>query len=282
MGMALAETLVQRGHPLTVWNRSPEKAGGLVAKGARLARTAAEAVAASPVTLVCLTDYDTMHKVLEPAAEALRGRCLVNLNSGTPAEAHAAVAWSGERGVRYLDGAVMVPPPMVGEPGAVFLYSGSRDVFEELLEPLTNLGDPRYLGEDPGLAVLYNTAMLDMMYTTLNGWLHATALVGSAGVPAQRFAELALGWFMPTVVDYAALARQAPDLDAGHYPGTLNTLEMNLNALDHITRASQEQGIHSDHPRLMKEIAERAVAEGRGGQNYLAVYELFKKATPRP
>ncbi|NEY32642.1 NAD(P)-binding domain-containing protein [Streptomyces sp. PRKS01-65] len=282
MGLSLAQTLLRRGHPLTLWNRSPEKADGLVAEGARRARTAAEAVAASPVTLVCLAGYATMYEVLEPAAAALEGRSLVNLCSGTPAEAHAAVTWSGERGARYLDGAVMVPPPMVGEPGAVFLYSGPREVFDEHLEPLTSLGDPRHLGEDPGLAVLYNTAMLDMMYTTLNGWLHATALVGSAGVPARQFAELALGWFMPAVVDYAALARQAPDLDAGTYPGTLNTLEMNLNALEHITRTSQEQGIDSAHPRLMKEIAGRAVAEGHGGRNYLAVYELFKKATPHP
>ncbi|WP_436960234.1 hypothetical protein [Streptomyces sp. SudanB182_2057] len=55
---------------------------------------------------------------------------------------------------------------------------------------------------------------------------------------------------------------------------------MNLNALDHITRTSEEQGVHSGHPRLMKEIAARAVAEGHGGENYLAVYELFKKAAP--
>jgi 3-hydroxyisobutyrate dehydrogenase-like beta-hydroxyacid dehydrogenase len=282
MGKALAENLLRKGHPLTVWNRSPEKADDLVAKGARRARTVAEAVTASPLTLVCLTDYATMYQVLEPAAEALAGRSLINLNSGTPAEARAAVTWSRERGVGYLDGAVMVPPPMVGEPGAVFLYSGSQAVFERHAEPLTSLGDPRYLGEDPGLAVLHNTAMLDMMYTTLNGWLHATALVGSAGVSAQEFAELALGWFMPVVVDYAALAQRAPDLDAGHYPGTLNTLEMNLNALDHITRTSEEQGVHSDHPRLMKEIAERALAEGHGGENYLSVHELFKKATPIP
>ncbi|MGW2956535.1 imine reductase family protein [Streptomyces eurythermus] len=109
--------------------------------------------------------------------------------------------------------------------------------------------------------------------------LHATALVGSANVPAEKFAEPALGWFMPVVVDYAALARRAPDLDAGHYPGTLHTLETNLDALVHITRTSEEQGVHSGHPRLMKEIAERAIAEGRSGENYPAVYELFKKAT---
>ncbi|MFQ6331468.1 NAD(P)-binding domain-containing protein [Nocardia sp. CWNU-33] len=34
MGSALAEAFVRAGHPTTVWNRSPEKAASLVARGA--------------------------------------------------------------------------------------------------------------------------------------------------------------------------------------------------------------------------------------------------------
>ncbi|MFI6287169.1 NAD(P)-dependent oxidoreductase [Streptomyces sp. NPDC051018] len=279
MGGALAGALLERGHPTTVWNRTPEKADGLVAKGARRAGTVAEAVSASPVTIMCLKDYDTMYAVFDPAGDALRGRVVVNLNSGTPKEASAAFGWAAERGVLYLDGAIMVPPPLVGHPESVFLYSGPREVFDEHRATLASMGDPRYLGSDHGLAVLYNAALLDMMYATMNGFLHATALVGSAGVSAVTFADLALNWFMPTVVD-ATLTEQAPNLGRGDYPGELGTMEMNVSALEHITRTSVEQGVHSDQPRLMKEIAERAAAEGYGGQNYLAVFEIFKKATP--
>ncbi|MFJ9034497.1 hypothetical protein ACIRQP_39865 [Streptomyces sp. NPDC102274] len=59
------------------------------------------------------------------------------------------------------------------------------------------MGDPRNLGDDTGLAVLYNTALLDMVYATMNGRLHATALVGLANVSAQKFAELACDWSCP-------------------------------------------------------------------------------------
>ncbi len=55
-------------------------------------------------------------------------------------------------------------------------------------------------------------------------------------------------------------------------------MEMNLQALEHITRTSVEQGVHSDQPRLMKAIAEEAIAAGHGGENYLAVFEVFRKA----
>lgn len=290
MGLALAETLLRHGHPLTVWNRTPDKADGLVAKGAHRAATVADAVSASPLTIMCLKDYDTMYEIFPPAldappgeataGESPAGRTLVNLNSGTPNEARTAVSWAQAHGLQYLDGAIMVPPPLVGQPGSVFLYSGSRDVFDEHRATLASLGDPRHLGPDPGLAVLYNTALLEMMYATMNGWLHATALVGSANVSAVTFAELAAGWFMPTVLDPASFLAQAPDLDNAHYPGDLGTMRMNLNALDHIARTSQEQGVHSDQPRQLKELVEQAVAEGHGSSNYLALFEMFKKATP--
>ncbi|WP_032795415.1 NAD(P)-dependent oxidoreductase, partial [Streptomyces sp. HCCB10043] len=276
MGLALAAALMEKGHPTTVWNRTPEKARDLVARGARLAPSAADAVAASPLALVCLKDYAALYEVLGPFGSALTDRALVNLNSGTPKEAHAAASWAAERGVAYLDGAIMVPPPLVGEPGSVFLRSGPREVFDAHRDTLASLGDPRYLGADPGLAVLHNAALLGLMYATVNGFLHATALVGSAGVPAAEFADLAVNRFLPTVVD-AALVEQAPDLDAGHYPGDLGTMEMNLNALEHIALTCEEQGVHAGQPRLMRDIAAQAVADGHGGSNYLAVFEVFRK-----
>ncbi|MER5423413.1 NAD(P)-dependent oxidoreductase [Streptosporangium roseum] len=277
MGLALARALLTHGHPLTVWNRTAEKGDALVAEGARRAATVAEAVSASPVTIMCLKDYETMHELLVPAGDALRDRVLVNLNSGTPAQARAAAEWAAAHEIAYLDGAIMVPPPLVGQPGSVLLYSGPLDAFERFQPTLACLGDPRWLGADPSLAVLYNAALLDLMYATLNGFLHATALVASAGVPATEFADLAVNWFMPTVVMDASLVEQASNLDKGDYPGDVGTMEMNLNALEHITRTSVEQGVHSDQPRLMQEVAEQAIAQGYGGNNYLAVFEILRR-----
>ncbi|MCP2318792.1 hypothetical protein APR12_004151 [Nocardia amikacinitolerans] len=58
-------------------------------------------------------------------------------------------------------------------------------------------------------------------------------------------------------------------------------MTMNLTGLEHIARTSEEQGVDTELPRLMKEIAERAIAEGHGSHSYLSVYEVFRKAVPR-
>jgi 3-hydroxyisobutyrate dehydrogenase len=56
MGAAMGERLLDLNHRLTVWNRSAEKAQSLVARGARLAVSPADAAAASEITLTILTD----------------------------------------------------------------------------------------------------------------------------------------------------------------------------------------------------------------------------------
>lgn len=276
MGAALAAAFLERGHPTTVWNRTPGKADALVARGARSAATVAEAVAASPLTVLCVKDYPAVYEALEQAGDALSGRTLVNHSSGTPEQARAATAWAAERGADYLDGAILVPVPAVGRPESMFIYSGPRTVFDTHRATLDVMGGSTYLGVDPGLAVLYNTALLGLMYATVNGFLHSAALVGTAGVEAVKFTELAVGWFLPSVVN-TIITRGAPEIDKGRYPGELATMEMNLTAIEHVLHASAEQGIDTDHPALLKELAERAVAAGRGAENYMVLYEVFAR-----
>lgn len=94
MVAALAEAFLEAGHPTTVWNRSANKADVLVAKGATRAATVAEAVAANTLVVICLSDYEAVHRLLDPLGDALSGKVLANLGSGTPEEARDAAAWA--------------------------------------------------------------------------------------------------------------------------------------------------------------------------------------------
>jgi len=55
MGAAMAANLGRAGYPLTVWNRTPGRAAGLVELGATEAATPAQAAAAADVVLVCVS-----------------------------------------------------------------------------------------------------------------------------------------------------------------------------------------------------------------------------------
>lgn len=276
MGAALAAAFVDNGHPTTVWNRTAAKAEPLVAKGARRAETPAEAVAASPLVVVCVNDFAGVRSILDAAGPALSGRTVVNLTSSTPDEAREAVKVAEGHGAGYLDGAIMVPPPAIGSKEAVFLYSGSRSVFDAQVETLQTVGgDARYLGDDPGLAVLYNTALLGFMWATVNGYLHATAMVNTAKATAAEFAPIALDWFIPSVVT-PILHAATRELDEGDYPGEAGTVTMNLTAAEHLLETSRNQGVGTQVPEFLTGMLEKTIEAGHGDKSYMSMIELIR------
>ncbi|AWN31778.1 NAD(P)-binding domain-containing protein [Streptomyces sp. NEAU-S7GS2] len=275
MGSALAAALLERGHETTVWNRTAHRAQPLLDRGARLAATPQEAIAASPLTLACVLDYDVLHAVLDPVADSLTGKTLVNLTSGSPEQAHQAAAWARSHAADYLDGAIMTTPPGVGNPEMMFLYSGSHAVFEAHRPTLATLGDPLHLGTDPGLASLYDAALLGLMWSTMTGWLHGTALVGAENTQATAFTPVAIRW-LTAVAGF--LATYAPQVDAGRYPGDDATVDVQIAAIDHLIHAAAARGIDNALPELLKSAMQRAKAAGHGSDSYASVIEILKKA----
>jgi phosphoglycerate dehydrogenase-like enzyme len=126
MGAALARALMRGGHGVVVWNRTQARAEPLVHEGATLAADAAAAVAASPVVIVCVNDYEVTRDILSvPAVRAaLSGRVLVQLSTGTPNDARAGAQWAQESGAEYLDGAILAYPDQMGTPDAALLVAG--------------------------------------------------------------------------------------------------------------------------------------------------------------
>ncbi|HEX2314069.1 MAG TPA: NAD(P)-binding domain-containing protein [Thermomonospora sp.] len=239
MGHALATTLLGAGHPTTVWNRTPEKADDLVAKGATRAGTVREAVQASPVVILCVLDYAAVHGLLDAHGDVLTGRTLVNLTNGRPQEATETAEWAAGHGAEYVDGGIMAVPPMIGTPEAFILYSGSRTGFERAEPLLTRLATPNYLGADPSLASLYDLALLSGMYGMFAGARHATAMVG--GERAREFTETLLAPWLQAMT--ATLTPPNPVGEAGDIPSEDSPLDMQAVALVNIVEASRAQGV---------------------------------------
>ncbi len=112
MGSALARTLLDAGRNVTVWNRSPEKIQSLVALGARGPSNFGEALAASPLVIVCLLDYETTTELLEQSdvLTFLNGRTVIQLSTASPKEAVISEKWFSDHGASYLYGAILCWP----------------------------------------------------------------------------------------------------------------------------------------------------------------------------
>ncbi|MBC2863650.1 NAD(P)-dependent oxidoreductase [Streptomyces mexicanus] len=273
MGRAMARTLLAAGHPVTVWNRTAARADGVVAEGATLAASPADAVAASELVILSLTDYQAMYDVLDGATTALAGRTLVNLSSDTPGRAREAAAWAAGHGARFVTGGVMVPAPMVGTEASFVYYSGPPEAFEAHRPVLSRVGTPRRLGEDPGLAQLMYQAHLDVFLTTLSALMHATALLGSAGITATQ----AVSELMPTLAGIPAMLEAGENvgaqIDAGEHPGHLSTVTMMGATADHIVGTTETLGIDLALPRAVQAHYHRAIADGHGKDNWTRIID---------
>ncbi|PRX45021.1 3-hydroxyisobutyrate dehydrogenase-like beta-hydroxyacid dehydrogenase [Prauserella shujinwangii] len=274
MGQAMVRVLLGRGHRVTVWNRTAARADAVVAEGAVRAGTPAEALAASELVLLSLTDYQAMYDILGAAEGALGGRVVVNLSSDTPQRTRDAAGWLAERGARLLVGGIMVPAELVGSDQAYVFYSGPKAVFDAHEETLRPIGRPDHRGEDPALAQLYYQAQLDIFLTSLSAYLHATALLRAAGVEATTFLPYATETF-DTMSYY--LGDAAREIEAGTYPGDLASVTMMGATADHIVGASAAAGIDLDLPRAVRSHYARAIAAGHGKDSWTSLFEVISR-----
>lgn len=279
MGTALATTLLAAGHPTTVWNRTPEKADGLIAAGATRASSPTDAIAASPVVIACLLDRRSVQDVLEQTTPVLADRALVNLTTTTPDEARELAAWAGAHGADYLDGGIMAGPEMIGQPEAAVLYSGARQVFDQHEALLRTLADSEYLSSDAGVASLHDFALLAGMYLMFAGFFHGSAMVAAAGVSATEFAARAVPWLtaMASVLPYSA-----DIIDEGTYRTELQTLDFNGPVVDAIIRTSEELGISTEVLAPVRVLIDRQVADGHGPRALERIVEEIRLPGSRP
>lgn len=273
MGTALARAWLAAGHPLTVWNRGPGRAEPLAAEGALVAPTAAEAVAASGLVVVCLLDDASVDETL--TGVDLAGKDLVDLTTSTPAQARARAAWARERGARFLDGGIMAVPPMIGAPGsgAYVFYSGSRALFDAHQDVLAVPAGTSYVGEDAGFAALHDVALLSAMYGMFAGISHAFALVRKENIDPTTLAPLLADWLVAMTPSVHASAAQLADGDYAR--GVVSNLAMQVAGSVTLLRTAEEQGVSSELLTPYLALMERLLADGRGNESTTGVVDLL-------
>ncbi|GAA1353514.1 NAD(P)-dependent oxidoreductase [Saccharothrix algeriensis] len=272
MGTALATALVEAGHTTAVWNRTAGRAEGLVALGATAVGTAGEAVAAGDVVVACLLDAASVHEVLDPVVDRLAGRVLVNVTTTSPEQSREIAAWAAGHGVAHLDGGIMAVPSMIGEPGSSVLYSGSAAVFEQHRPLLDLWGESAYLGEDAGVASLYDLALLSAMYVMFAGFAHGAAMVAGAGVTAGEFAGRAASWLTAMTGELAGFAEV---IDGGDYT-VAGQQSLEFSDLRDIIDAGAAQGISTEVVDAVQTLIRRQVDAGHGKEGFARIIESIK------
>ncbi|MDC0712425.1 NAD(P)-binding domain-containing protein [Stigmatella sp. ncwal1] len=276
MGSALARAFAAAGHDVAVWNRTPSKAKA-VGGGTRAMEDLREAVSGRELVVVSLSNYAACSELfsLEGVASALAGTTLVQLTSGSPADAREALEWAKANGVDYLDAAILAYPSFVATDAAMVFYAGSRSVFDRHLETLQAIAkNSIYVDEKIGSAATLDCAILEAYYGSSLAFLHAAAMCEAEGIDPKAFFSHKASFLglLSVTVDAAQ-----DMIERNDFSGDQCSLNTHVAAIEHIVRLSKDARMSARFPKELLDNYKRAISAGLGSKELPAVFRTLKQ-----
>jgi len=191
MGKAMVENLLEKGHAVTVWNRSPGPAAELGALGATVASGIEDALQGDLVLSILAHDQAIRDAVLDALPSARPGLVHVNLATISTAFARELADRHAELGLGYVAAPVFGRPPVARAGGLNVLAAGAHDAVAAATPALEALAAKVWpLGEDPVRANAVKIAGNLMIVSAVEAMGEATALGAAHGVPAADLLDV--------------------------------------------------------------------------------------------
>ncbi|WP_193046430.1 NAD(P)-dependent oxidoreductase [Mycolicibacterium baixiangningiae] len=194
MGSAMAANLLAAGHEVTAYNRSQHKVDALAAKGARPARTVAEASRAE-VVVTMLADDAAVEAVsfgADGIVESL-GPDALHVSSSTIslALAERLTAAHADAGQRFVSAPVFGRPEAAAAAKLFVVAAGAADDLTELAPVFEAVGQRTFvMGSEPKAANLVKMSGNFLIASVIESLGEAMALVTKGGVDAGEYLDL--------------------------------------------------------------------------------------------
>lgn len=271
MGSRMAVRLLDAGHRVTVWNRSPARAELLAARGASIAASPLEGVEDAEFAIAMLRDDEASRKVWLGPSGALAG-----LPGGTVAieSSTLTIGWMRElserceaRGTLFLDAPVTGSRPQAEAGQLIYFVGGEASVVARAEPVLKAMGGAVHHAGPAG-----NGAALKLALNTLFGVQVAVLaellpMLRRAGVDVERATDI-LG--------------QTPVMSPAARGAAAGMLARTFTAQFPVELVEKDFGYLlvevSDAPlsRATRAVFAQAIERGFGGDNLTSVIRLYE------
>ena len=262
MGSAMAGHLARAGHPLTVWNRTPGRAGTLVERGAVEGADPAAVGAASDVVLVSVSDTPDVEAVLFGPGGLAEGSLVIDTSTISPAATRSFAERLARQGVALVDAPVSGGSEgaqkatltifLGGDPAAV---ERARPILDRLGRTITHFGPS---GSGQAVKAVNQVVIAGVYLAVAEGLV----LAMKAGLdPEQVVAALGGG-----VAGSWILANRSARMIAGEYPLGFRT-SLHLKDLGIALAMARELGVALPAAALTAQFENSLVARGYGDED---------------
>ena len=270
MGSAIAGRLLEAGHALRVWNRSPQPARRLAERGARVAASAEDAFRGDVVFSMLSDDHVTRAVLIDSGvlARATSGATRIHVNMATISAAlgDELAERHRERGVGYVAAPVLGRPDAAAAGKLTILLAGARqtvDSVQPLLEGTVGHKVWRF-GERASQANVVKLAVNFMLAAAIESMGEAAALTAGYGVEPRELFEL-IGQSLfpgPVYQGYGRLIAEGRFEPAG-FKARLGLKDVRL-ALEAAEAATTPMPVGS----LIRDAMLEALARGEGEKEF--------------
>ena len=278
MGRGMAANLLNAGHHITVYNRSPAKAEALVQQGATAARSIAEACSGEVVFTMLANDLAVENVTLgDPGGEqgivASLGHGSTHVSSSTISVAlsQRLAAAHAEAGQQYVAAPVFGRPEAASAAKLFVIAAGDPQVLQPLVPLFDAIGQRTFLvSEQPHTANLVKLSGNFLIASAIESVGEAVALVTKAGVDRLRYVDILTSTLFaaPAYQTYGGLiARQ--EFEPAGFAATLGLKDIQL-----VLAAAQQLQVPLPVASLLRDRLLTLVATGGGQLDWSAVSAL--------
>jgi 3-hydroxyisobutyrate dehydrogenase-like beta-hydroxyacid dehydrogenase len=272
MGHAFASRALEKGHQVTVWNRTPERCGPAVAAGARLASSPGDAAVGADAVLVVLADDAAVLSVclgadgvlasLEPSA------VFANISTVAP-DTIRQLADAGPA-ERILDSPVMGSPEIIAAGHGSFFIGGSLAAITAV-EPLwTDLGSGyRHCGPS-GTGAIMKIVQNMLLITGVSALAEGIAVARGNGISEELIRDVMAGSFVVSPASQIRLSSLLDDTHPGWFTPVLARKDIRL-AVD----LAGQAGVRARIAPATESLLTTAIAENDEWPDFTAVIEAF-------
>lgn len=263
IGTPMVERLLECGHAVTIWNRTPEKAAPLAAVGATVAASLTELAAEADIICLCLTNTDAVEHVVFGAhglCAALDAHHVIVDHSSIAPDATARMAAQ----LQQSSGAAWIDAPVSGglpaaRAGRLIIFAGgsaadidrAAPVFSALSQRVTHMGTH-------GAGQLAKSCNQMIVACNLLVIAEMLAFAEASGIDASRMPEALAGGFADSLPLKIFGPRMAGDIDTPRI-GALATFRKDI---DQVVRLGAACGAYvpmaSRAAELYREASEHA------------------------
>jgi 3-hydroxyisobutyrate dehydrogenase len=275
MGAQLAMRLLGGDYSVSVWNRTPEKAEPLVAGGAELCETPAEAIVASECVILMLSDVRAIVEVLfsDEARETVKGKTIIQMGTIEPRESRAI----GEEVARlegiYFEAPVLGSTPEAKKGELLLMVGADKEEYTQWLPVLRNFAKDPLLVGPVGQGAAMKLAMNQLIASLTSGFALSLGLVRREGVSVELFMDvLRNSALYATTFDKKLDRMMRRDFSNPNFP--LKHLDKDVKLF---LKAAAEHPLGLSGLKGVEQLLERAILEGMADEDYSAIYDVIDR-----